>query len=248
MPDLIALALAALGLAIGGVLKGATGAGAPIVAVPVLAMLYGVPVAVAVFTIPSLLANIWQLWRYKIGPSWRGFVFAFAGAAALGAVLGSVLLVTLPPSVLLVSVSILVLIYIGFRLMRPSWVLGLGIARPLAAPIGFMSGVLQGSVGVSAPLSLTFLNAMKLERPVFVATASTLFAAMAFAQIPTLVGLGVMTLERTLLSLLACVPLFCAMPLGEYLARHFSREAFDRAILVLLALVALRLLMDAFVM
>tara|TARA_B100000768_G_scaffold167934_1_gene172399 strand:- start:1123 stop:1581 length:459 start_codon:yes stop_codon:yes gene_type:complete len=37
----------------GGVLKGATGAGAPIIAIPIISLLYNVPKAVAAFTIPS---------------------------------------------------------------------------------------------------------------------------------------------------------------------------------------------------
>src|SRR3546814_4921733 len=52
------LVLGALALALGGVLKGATGAGSPLFAVPLLAMLYDVPLAVAIFTLPSLFSNI----------------------------------------------------------------------------------------------------------------------------------------------------------------------------------------------
>src|SRR3546814_3975021 len=83
------LVLGALALALGGVLKGATGAGSPLFAVPLLAMLYDVPLAVAIFTLPSLFSNIWQGWRFRahqVGPALT-WVFALAGAA--GAAAGS---------------------------------------------------------------------------------------------------------------------------------------------------------------
>ena len=60
--DPLAIALAALAFACGGILKGAIGAGAPVIAVPILALLYDVPLAVALFTLPNLLSNSWQGW------------------------------------------------------------------------------------------------------------------------------------------------------------------------------------------
>ena len=51
MENLLPIAIA---FAMGGILKGATGAGAPIIAIPVLALLYNVQFAVAVFIIPSV--------------------------------------------------------------------------------------------------------------------------------------------------------------------------------------------------
>ncbi len=51
--------LAIVGLALGGMLKGATGAGAPLIAVPVMAMYFDVPMAVTVFAVTNLLANVW---------------------------------------------------------------------------------------------------------------------------------------------------------------------------------------------
>ncbi|MEM8665280.1 MAG: TSUP family transporter, partial [Pseudomonadota bacterium] len=76
--DVTGLLLASLGLAIGGVLKGATGAGAPLLAVPILAVLYDVPFAVAVLTFPSLLTNAWQAWRFRADQGDRVFVWVFA--------------------------------------------------------------------------------------------------------------------------------------------------------------------------
>src|SRR3546814_7645556 len=71
-----------------------------------------------------------------------------------------------------------VFLYIACRLARPDWVLDLGIATRLAAPAGFAGGLLQGAAGISAPISITFLNAMRIDRAAFIATISVFFVAM----------------------------------------------------------------------
>lgn len=243
--DYANIALAAAGLAAGGILKGAIGAGSPIIAVPILALLYDVPLAVAIFTMPNLLSNLWQGWAYRAHQIAPRFVWTFAGAGALGAGVGSVLLAALDGEILLAVVATAVFVYIGIRLARPGWTLGRETAGRLAGGAGFIGGVMQGAGGISAPVSVTFLNAMRLERPEFIATISVFFAAMSVVQIPALWSLGILTPERAALSFAAAIPLFGAMPLGAWLARHVSRETFDRIILWLLAAIALRLLYGA---
>lgn len=234
--------LAFVGLAAGGFLKGAIGAGAPVIGVPVLALLYNVPFAVAIFVLPNLFSNLWQSWTYRAHQVSRRFVWTFAIAGAVGAGVGSVLLAVLPPELLMASVAVMVLVYISVRLAKPHWVLARELAGRLAGMAGFLGGMLQGAAGISAPVSVTFLNAMRLERSEFIATISVFFAAMSLVQIPALWSLGILTPERVGFSLFAMVPLFGAMPLGAWAARRIDRTTFDRIILVVLGVIALRLL------
>lgn len=237
-PDLI---LAALGLALGGFLKGATGAGAPVVGVPILALIFDVQQAVAIFAVLNFFSNVWQFWDYRMHISPLGFSVTFAGTGAVGAVAGSLLLAALSTDTLMGGLAGVVFLYIALRLLRPGWHLGRVAGNRLAAPTGFVAGVMQGAGGISAPVSITFLNALRLERAEFVATISVFFLAMAAMQIPTLVSLGILTGERLGLAVVAAIPMFGAMPLGECAARHVSKATFDKIILALLALIALRL-------
>jgi len=242
--DPTGLILGALGLALGGVLKGATGAGAPILAVPLLAMLYDVPTAVALFTLPNFFSNTWQGWRFRrhqAGPALT-WIFGLAGAAGAGA--GSVMLVSLHSDLLLLCVAGAVFLYIAFRLAKPHWALSLAHATRLAAFAGFAGGVLQGAAGVSAPVSLSFLNAIRLEREAFIATISVFFVAMSVVQIPLLAWYGVLTRELTLFSALAVAPLFAGMAAGAWLAQRMSKQFFDRLVLALLAVIAARLVLS----
>ncbi|OXT00766.1 hypothetical protein B7H23_11860 [Notoacmeibacter marinus] len=233
-----------LAFGLGGILKGATGAGAPLVAVPLLATLYDVPFAVAVFAIPNVVSNVWQAWRYRRSLSAPRFVLVFAGTGAIGTVFGTMMLASLPPQALLLTVALIVFAYVGFRLLRPAWQLSWRAAHRLVVPVGIVSGGLYGTTGVSAPVSLTFLNALRLDRPDFVATISLFFTTMAIPQLPLLVAYDILTPWRALLGAGTLIPIFLFMPLGAWLARYISREAFDRAILILLSLVAVKILAD----
>lgn len=170
------LALAAVG--IGGIVKGAIGAGAPVVAIPILSLIFNVPFAVAVMSFPNLWSNVFQGWVHRSHLLPRRFVLSLA---------------------------------------------------------------LSGAAGLSAPVSVTFLNAMKLERPTFIATISVFFIAMSLVQVPTLWVLGIMGPDEMRLSLMALIALLGGMPIGSWAARHVSLDAFDKLILALLTLVAMRL-------
>lgn len=237
--------LVIIAFALGGILKGATGAGAPVIAVPVMTLFFGAPFAVAVFSIPNLVTNIWQGWAYRDHVLKGPLMLRFAVAGALGAGLGSFMLAWLPTEALTLTVALTVLAYVGFRVARPGWSLALPRAEKLAAPLGVLGGILQGAAGLSAPISLSFLNALRLERGQFIVTISVFFFAMAIVQIPLLTGLSILTAERFMLSCLALVPLIAAMPLGAWLARRISTQTFDRVILVLLLVLSLRLIWQA---
>lgn len=239
------LFLAIFGIALGGFLKGATGAGAPVVGVPILAIAFGVPKAVAIFSILNLFSNIWQGWSYRGFLGRPRFVWSFAIGGALGAAAGSVLLASLSTDVLMGGLAAVVFLYIALRLARPDWQIARDRGEAVAGPVGLIGGVMQGAGGISAPVSVTFLNAMRLERAEFVATISVFFLMMSLFQIPTLIALGVITWDRAGLAVMAAVPLFLAMPLGEAAARRVSKATFDRLILGLLAVVALRLVYSA---
>lgn len=86
--DPASLALAFVGIALGGFLKGATGAGAPVVGVPVLAIVFDVPMAVAIFSVLNLCTNIWQSWAFRSEVTELRFVWIFALMGAIGRLSG----------------------------------------------------------------------------------------------------------------------------------------------------------------
>jgi hypothetical protein len=237
--------LVCLCLAVGGVLKGATGAGAPILAVPAIAVLFDVRMAIAIMAVPNVLTNAWQAWYFRRSLPAPRFVLPLVVGGMLGVCAGTLLLSMVPARKLSILVAFSVLGYILVRFAKPHWKIDMAHAKHLALPVGFAGGFLQGSSGLSAPVSLTFLNAMQLERTTFIATVSLFFTSFGFVQIFALLGSHLLSLTDIGLSFLALIPIWAAMPLGARLARHASPQVFDRFILVMLAGFALKLTLDA---
>lgn len=246
--DPASVAATALAFLMGGILKGATGAGTPILAVPLMTMMFGVETAVAVFARPNLLSNISQTWVYRHERVDPRLLWGFALGGALGTAIGTALLFRLPDAALKFAVGATVLAYVGFKLLRPGHALAPPLAGRLAPVAGTLGGVLMGATGISAPVSLTFPNAVALPRPQFVRTVSTFFVALAGVQIPLLLSSGILTPPRVALRIGAFLVIVAGMPIGARLARRMSRAGFDRLILTLLAVLtvlAAKLLADS---
>ncbi len=238
--------LIGIGFFIGGVLKGATGAGAPLVSVPLLTLFYDAPTAIALFAIPNLVPNVWQTWRYREYRMPSGFLWRFAGCGFLGAFVGTVFLATLPSAWLSLGVALAVLGYVGFKSLNNAWQLSSKAATHLAAPAGALAGTLQGATGISAPISISFLNAMGLTRNKFVPTISTYFISVSAAQIPLLLWFDVLTPQWATLGVLSLIPLIAGMPVGNWLARYITPIQFDRTMLAILVVLAVGILVDLY--
>jgi uncharacterized membrane protein YfcA len=232
-------------LAMGGTIKGATGGGAPVIAVPVMAAFFDVRIAVMLMAAPNLVTNIWQCRAYWADVLDRKFALRFALAGAAGTIAGTLLLATMPIQVLTVLVALAVIAYVGLRVIQPDFRIEHSRAARLAGPIGILGGVLQGAGGISAPFSISFLNAMRMERRAFIGTVSVYFIAMAATQLPALFATGLMTPGLLAVSGLALIPLVLFMPVGAWAAQWLSPKGFDRLTLVLLSLLAMRLLYTA---
>src|SRR5690606_18793843 len=173
----------ALCLAAGGVLKGATGAGAPLLAVPALAAFFDVRFAVVVMLIPNLATNAWQAVRYRRNLPEGTFTAPLLLGGVVGIILGTLALKNLQSSLLSLVMAAAVLGYVALRLARPHWRLEMAQAKWLALPAGTAAGALQGAAGLSAPVSITFLNAMQMGRERFIAAISALFVTFTIVQL-----------------------------------------------------------------
>ena len=86
---------------------------------------------------------------------------------------------------------------------------------------------MQGALGLSGPISVTFANAVKLERPVFIFTISLFFTAMCLLQVPLHIAYGMMTWQTTTVGLIALIPLILGLSIGEMIGKRMNAIVFD---------------------
>lgn len=239
------IALMTLALAAGAVVKGATGMGLPLVALPVLTTFFGLQHAVGLMCIPLIFTNAWQVWRFRAAArdDRMAFLPLFLVGGAIGIALGTWALTSLPERALVLTLGVILLIYVGLKLAAPRFVVGPALARRVGPLFGMGGGVLQGATGISAPIGVTFIHAMAMERDAHVFAVSAMFLLYASVQLPSLALAGVMRGQWLLEGLLALVPILLFMPLGQAIAGKLSRQAFDRMILIFLGLVGLKMVL-----
>ncbi len=243
--DLQTLLIVSAALGAGGLVKGALGLGMPLVALPALTTAFGLRQAIGVIVVTVLISNIAQIWRYR---AWLrdpalGFMPGFLLGGLGGIALGTVALVSLPEQALQAGLGAMLLGYVALRLLRPDFAISARVARWVSLPVGVAGGAVQGATGIVAPIGVTFINAMRLERAGAVAAASTMFFVYGAAQLAALAVAGVYRLEWLWMGLFAVVPVLMAMPLGEALGRRMNAKAFDRVILGLLTVLGAKLLL-----
>ena len=118
----------------------------------------------------------------------------------------------------------------------------MSVARRFGPLVGFVGGTLQGAAGISAPVSITFLNAIKLPRLTFIAVVSMFFVGMSVVQIPMLASYGILTLPMVSCGVIGTGLIFLGMPFGEWLMSKSPTQQFDDVIQILLFLMALSLI------
>jgi uncharacterized membrane protein YfcA len=239
-PGIIAMIVLAYG--IGAVVKGAIGVGTPFVVIPMLSPLLGLPIAVAILTFPLLTANIWQIWQYRAVAREVRFLPRFVAGSAIGLGFGTYGLVTMNPDPLMVFVGLAVMAYLGIDAILPNLRIPARTGLQIAPLAGLGSGVMHGLSGISAPISLTYMAAMRLDRAQFIFAASAAFLVAGAIQLVTLSVAGVMTQQVLLMSLIASVPTMALMPLGTALGRWLSARAFRRVVLLMLFGLAIRMI------
>lgn len=238
------LAVAAA-MTVGALVKAVTGMGLPPVAIPVMAQFLGVQDAVVIMAIPTLVTNAMLSVRYRDARSESSHLPVLMATGVVGAVGGAWLLTTLDDRWLAVILAAAVLGYVVVRLRNPHFVLPIRVSRPAAPLVGLGGGALQGATGLSGPVLATYLHALRLSREAFVFSVTLLFQVFALGQIGGLVAFGRFTPRLLGLSVLATVLATLVLAAGAPFADRVSRRAFDRLVMAVLVLSAVKLLIDA---
>lgn len=238
--DTGSLLLAALAVALAGLVRGFAGFGAALVMAPVLALLYGVTAAVPMMSameVPALfqIARIARRetdWR-RTGP--------MAVTAVLAIPVGATVLVALDPELLRRGISVIVLLLVV--IMAVGGLPPLRRTRPRDVSTAALAGVMGGATGIGGPpLILYFLAtgdpAKQVRGDLF-----GYFLVTSLVGLATFFAYGLFTLKTVTLGLALSVPYMLGMQLGSKLFPLASEKTFRRIALVILACVGAGTLM-----
>ena len=227
----------------GGLCKGISGVGVPIVAVPVIASVTDITLAIILIAIPSVAPNFYQVWRFKT--SWtRPFPLGtLCLASVIGSGIGVLILLKVDPEMLSKILGLVIISYCAIRRWQP---LNLSdrMTRALAAPTGLLAGLAGGTTGVSAPVVMMYMSAIDLVRGSFIFGISVYFIAMGSGQFVWLSLAGLMTWKLAFASALTLIPLALGMSLGQRIGEHVSHSQFEKIIQLILLVLGLKLVLN----
>jgi uncharacterized membrane protein YfcA len=232
-------------LAAGGLTKGLTGLGLPMVAIPIMAGFLGVERAVLIMIVPTVVLNVWLAWANRDCIADLPELPRLLLPGLPGAALGASVLYLAPDRVLATVLAVWIVCYLLLRVLHPNMSLS-AVSRGRVAPaVGFASGAMQAATGICAPILASYVDALGLKPRSYVFAVSIAFAALAGSHFLVLVAMQSYTLEQLMQSSIAVIPALLFVKPGTWLRNVVEPWVFTRVIRVLLLLMAVRLIYGA---
>lgn len=239
----ISIFIAVLALLVAGFAKGISGMGLPVVATPILTLLFDLQTAIAITIVPTLLTDVIMLIRT---PKNWGLI---KNAASLmmfgmgGIVIGSYVLINIDPSILSGILGIIILIFVvtSFFSLLPT----IKRRRWLDAAVGIIGGTAQGAAGASGPIISMYMLQMKMSRNEFLFMINSFFVTIDFVQFFTVYKLGLYQGPVVNYSIGAIVPALLALTVAFALQKRISDQVFRYSVLIIMTVSALVLLYKA---
>jgi len=219
-----------------GIIQGATSFGFSLLALPILAAFIPLKVIVPMLVIYSLIMN--SIIFYKI----REYVelkriSMLIIAAVIATPIGANMLISLNESILQVIVGGIVTIsalsfYFGYKLKIDN-------ERIAYIPVGFLSGLLNGSVSLSGPPVILFLTNQGVEKQVFRATLTAYFWILNIMTIVTFLYKKLINTEVLKFTGYLLPALIIGVLIGIKLGNRVKEETFKKLTTILMVLMGL---------
>lgn len=229
----------------GGVIKGTSGIGLPMIAVPLMAFVLPLEFAAALLSFPILLANLVQVRTLPAKALKQPWLLLLAASLLVGLGVGS-LLITEHSSLLLILTGLSVCLFAILSLagIQPT------IRPTLRTPVALLSGSFAGLTGGSTAMYgwplVMYLSSVSLSRSQFISTVSLLYLLAHSLFLLIILLNGLLTPELLMLSSLACIPVFAGVKAGTHLGSRLAMgTGFQRLVSLLMLAGGVSLMLKA---
>jgi len=230
--DAFALSGIAVALVLGGIVKGVTGIGVPLVAMPILAHFMPVKAAVLLLSMPIILGNIPQaIEGGEILPTVRRIAAPLVGTV-IGNVLGVSVLVALEPHHAQFASGVVLVIAAVLLLASPKLTLTPGLVKPVGFALGFLAALMESIASVPGPLLAMFLIASGATGRVFTKQIAIILVVSIVTLITTFTGGAHASGADLAISAAASLPAIAGMMIARPLRDRLHPLAFRAVVLV----------------
>ena len=217
--------LTALFLFLSGVIKGSIGFGQPLVAISLLTLIHDIEFSLALISLSLVATNLKLAFSGdKISKTLKDYR-TIVVAIIIGTTTGVAVISYVNKSAVQIMLGALV---IGFVLMG-FFKFELNKVNPSggkATVIGLIAGLIGGITSAFGPLLAAFLKSQKLEKAQFVSVLCVLILAGATTLSISLGAFALYTANSFFFAILACIPTFAGLWLGEKIRQRINAEMF----------------------
>lgn len=220
------IALVAFAALFASTIAGTTGYGIGLTLLPVFSLVLGTRTAVPIVAIVQLASNSSRSAVHRKQLDTKSALW-FASGAVPGALVGSWLFAHFPIHGLSIAVGIYLLI---IPLLRRKFSHAFKIPPAAFLPVGFLSSVISGLIGIVGPLCAPFFLALGLTKGAFIGTEA--FASI-FTHISKLIGYGanhVLTSKEVWIGLAIAPITWVGAWIGKHIANRLEHHHFTNLI------------------
>jgi len=216
-------------------LRGATGFGAGVVAIPPLALVLPLTVIIPVVTALGIIASLGQSMREVRHVDWR-VLGGLALPSALGLTLGLWLFASLDHALLLKAFASFIIAYGLWSVVPhpPEVRLPPQLLAVAAGSAGGLVATLFG--GMAGPFYVMYLRALALDKRRFRASISVMLLCLGVMRAVGYISLGLYDLRAIAMLLLFAPVMALAMFAGDHLHARLDQTQFERIVALLLVL------------
>lgn len=237
---LIPIALGAFLFA--GTVKGLVGIGLPTALISVLAQFMDPRTAIALLLAPSLILNVWQIWRSggfvaNLKPVWPFAIVMFVSIWYFSRFAAG-----LDVDTLIAGVGAVILLFVLSSFLATPPPIPPQLDLPIQLGAGLAAGVIGGLTAIWSPPMVMYLLARRVSKETFIGTTGVLILS---GSVPLFIGYwqaGLLTGQLASLSLGMIVPAMIGFGLGEWMRKWLDAEQFKKLLLLTFLVMGLNLL------
>lgn len=233
-------------ISVGSLLKGMTGIGLPLIAVPAIASFTSVEEAVILMIIPVMASNVWLVVTHR---QYRAMIrehLPFLVAGFFGAVAGTLLLVTVDDRWLKLVLAVWLALYLMQYVLGDALHFIFRARGAAAALVGATAGAAHGASGISVHIVAPYFHGRGLAAAPYAFLVTVSFLTTSSGQLVAAFGNQLITAERFVIALLALIPTLLFTRLGVRYAGILSEAVFNRIIITLFIVMEIKLIADVF--
>ena len=217
-------------------LQGLTGFGFSILSLPLLTLLLSPKIAVPILVLYSIIINIVVFFSarkaFELNRIWILMIFGIIGVP-----IGTHFLITFNDNLIKLCIGIFITVFgllllLGFRQKIKH-------EKVSMIPIGFVSGILSGSVSIGGPPVILFLSNQGVNKQVFRANLAVYFFILNIFTIPVYIYTGLISEQVLNYSIKFFPALVIGVVAGNVFSKKIKEEHFRKVVLVLLVLMGI---------